>query len=247
VNNKTVIISGGSRGIGRAIALRLGKEGFNISFNYRESADSAATLESEISSSGGKAVGYQADIRNFEAVRQWVKDTQERFGSIDIVINNAGVIADKALALMDESDWRGVIDANLCGVFNLTRAAIVPMVKQKSGNVVNITSVTGITGMPRQTNYAATKAGIIGFTKSLAKEVAKYHIRVNAVAPGFIETDMIGGLKDSYKQEMLEKIPQGRFGKPEDVAGAARFLISEEARYITGQTIVIDGGMTMAN
>lgn len=246
MKGKTAIISGGTRGIGRAIALKLAGEGVNISFSYLKSADEAEKLKGEITSLGVKVKAYQADVEDFDAIHQWVGDTKEYFGTVDIVINNAGIIMDKALALMERSDWQKVINTNLGGVFNLTHAAIITMMKQKSGDIVNITSVTGIVGMPRQTNYAASKAGIIGFTKSLAKEVAKYNIRVNAVAPGFVETDMIKDLKDSHKQELLKQIPLGRFGKPQDVAGIVKFLVSEKASYITGHTIVVDGGMTMA-
>jgi len=245
LKNKTAVISGGTRGIGRAIALRLAKLGANISFNYLKSKDAAKSLEGEISSFGVKAKAYQADIKDNAAVSAWVKNIKEYFGSIDILINNAGIINDKALALMTEPDWKGIIDTNLGGIFNLTHAVILDFIKQKSGDVVNITSISGIVGTPRQTNYAATKAGIIGFTKSLAKEVGSYNIRVNAIAPGFIETDMVKGLKDNYREEQLRQIPLGRFGKAEEVAQVAEFLLSDEAKYITGQVLVMDGGMTM--
>lgn len=245
LKNKVALISGGTRGIGKAIALRLAKEGANISFNYLKSKEAAQKLEKEISSLGSKVKAYPVDIKNFDAVNQWVKDTKEYFGGLDIVVNNAGIIIDKALALMEKSDWKEVLDTNLSGVFNLTRAAIITLIKQKSGQIVNITSVTGLVGKPRQTNYAATKAGIIGFTKSLAREVAPYNIRVNAVAPGFIDTDMVKGLNDKYKEEILKLIPLGRFGKAEEVAGIVSFLVSEKSKYITGQVIVADGGLTM--
>ena len=172
-------------------------------------------------------------------------DTRKTFGGLDIIVNNAGVIKDKALALMERDDWRDVINTNLEGTFNLTRAGIIDFIKQKAGAVINITSVSGIIGMSRQTNYAASKAGIIGFTKSLAREVASYNIRVNAVAPGFIETDMLKALKDEYKEQVLKQIPMMRFGKPEDVSRMVRFLASEDTGYITGQTFVVDGGLSM--
>jgi len=174
-----------------------------------------------------------------------VDDTRKTFGGLDIIVNNAGVIKDKALALMERDDWRDVINTNLEGTFNLTRAGIIDFIKQKAGAVINITSVSGIIGMSRQTNYAASKAGIIGFTKSLAREVASYNIRVNAVAPGFIETDMLKALKDEYKEQVLKQIPMMRFGKPEDVSRMVRFLASEDTGYITGQTFVVDGGLSM--
>jgi 3-oxoacyl-[acyl-carrier protein] reductase len=244
--NKTVIISGATRGIGRAIAIELAKVGSNISFNFLRSIKDAEDLEKEIRNFGINVKSFQVDIRDYEAVKLWVDETKELFGDIDIVINNAGIIKDRALALMELPDWHEVINTNLDGTFNLTRAAIVTFIKQKSGVIVNITSVSGIMGMSRQTNYAASKAGIIGFTKSLAKEVASYNIRVNAVAPGFIETDMLKDLREDYKSQIIKQIPLGRLGRPEEVAKVVKFLVSDEANYITGQTIVIDGGISSA-
>lgn len=243
--NKTVLISGAARGIGRAIALELAREGANISFNFLKSSSEASVLEKEIKDLGVKVKPYQADIKDYSAVKLWVDDTKEVFGGIDIVINNAGIVKDKALALMDPNDWHEVISTNLEGTFNLTRAAIVSFIKQKSGVIINITSVSGIMGLPRQTNYSASKAGMIGFTKALAKEVAAYNIRVNAVAPGFIETDMLRDLKEEYKAQIKKQVPLNRLGRPEEVAKAVKFLVSEDAEYITGQTFVIDGGMSM--
>ncbi|MFA4889436.1 MAG: 3-oxoacyl-[acyl-carrier-protein] reductase [Candidatus Omnitrophota bacterium] len=246
LKNKIAIISGASRGIGRAIAIELAQEGANIAFSYLKSKSEAQVLEEELKTLGVKAKASQVDISDFEAVSGWVKETKELFGGLDIVINNAGIIKDMALMFMEKADWQVVIDTNLGGVFNLARAAIIGFMKDKSGNIINISSVSGIIGVARQTNYAASKAGIIGFTKSLAKEVGAYNIRVNAVAAGFIDTDMTKGLKDSYKNEMLKQIPLGRFGKPEEVAKVVKFLASDEARYITGEVIVVDGGLTMA-
>ncbi len=242
---KTAVISGAARGIGRAIALELAGAGVNISFNYLKSSRDALALEKEIEKSGVRAKSYQVDIKDYDAVKSWVDDTKKTFGGLDIIVNNAGVIRDKALALMERDDWRDVVNTNLEGTFNLTRAAIIEFIKQKAGAVINITSVSGITGMSRQTNYAASKAGIIGFTKSLAREVASYNIRVNAVAPGFIETDMLNDLKDEYIEQVLKQIPMMKFGRPEDVARMVRFLASEDAGYITGQTFVVDGGLSM--
>jgi 3-oxoacyl-[acyl-carrier protein] reductase len=244
LRNKTVIISGATRGIGRAIAIDLAGEGANISFSFLKSNKDAEDLVKEIEYLGVKVKSFQVDIRDYDGVKSWVDSTKELFGGIDIAINNAGVIKDKALALMEPDDWHEVINTNLDGTFNLTRAVIITFMKQKSGVIVNITSVSGIAGMSRQTNYSASKAGIIGFTKSLAKEVASYNIRVNAVAPGFIETDMLKDLKEEYKSQIIKQIPLCRLGRPEEVARVVKFLASDEAGYITGQTIVIDGGLT---
>lgn len=244
LKKKTVIISGAARGIGRAIAIELASEGANISFNFLKSSEEARTLEKEIKNFGVDVKSYQVDIKDYNAVKSWVDNTKELFGGIDIVINNAGIIKDKALALMEPDDWREVINTNLEGTFNLTRAAIVTFIKQKSGVIINIASVSGILGLPRQTNYSASKAGIIGFTKSLAREVASYNIRVNAIAPGFIETDMLKDLKEEYKSQIIKQIPLSRLGKPEEVAKVVKFLVSDDASYITGQTIIIDGGMS---
>ncbi len=245
LKNKTVIISGAARGIGRAIAIELASEGANVSFNFLKSSTEAMALEKEIKKFGVNVKSYQVDIKDYNAVKSWVDNTKELFGGINIVINNAGIIKDKALALMEPEDWREVINTNLEGTFNLTRAAIVTLIKQKSGVIMNIASVSGVVGLPRQTNYSASKAGIIGFTKSLAREVASYNIRVNAVAPGFIETDMLRDLKEEYKSQIIKQIPLSRLGRPEEVARAVKFLVSDDASYITGQTIVIDGGMSM--
>lgn len=242
--DKTIMISGAARGIGREIALELAREGAKISFNYIRSKADAAELESEITDAGGRAKSFQVDIRDYDAVKSWVVETVELFGGLDIVINNAGIIKDRALALMAPEDWHDVMKTNLDGTFNLSRAAILTLLKQKSGSIINISSVSGIMGIPRQTNYSASKAGIIGFTKSLAREVGPYNIRVNAVAPGFIETDMIEDLNDDYMDQIKKQIPLGRFGKASDVAKLVKFLISDDSKYITGQTFVVDGGLS---
>jgi 3-oxoacyl-[acyl-carrier protein] reductase len=246
LKDKTAVVSGASRGIGRAVAFELAREGANVSFNFHSSETEARELESDLQKLGVKAKAFQVDIKDYGAVKSWVDDTMDSFGGVDIVVNNAGIIKDGALALMSPENWKEVINTNLDGTFNLTKAAIIIFMKQKSGNVVNITSVSGMTGMPRQTNYAASKSGIIGFSKSLAKEVAAYNIRVNAVAPGFIETDMVRDLNESYLEQVMKQVPLNRMGRPEEVARAVRFLASDDSNYITGQTIVIDGGLSSA-
>lgn len=245
LENKTVIISGASRGIGRAIAVELASEGGNISFSFHKSGRDAEGLEDELRRSGTNARAFCVDVRDYNAVNAWVQETKELFGGLDIVVNNAGIVRDRALALMGPDEWHEVMDTNLDGVFNLTRSSIVTFIKQKGGVIINISSVSGTIGTPRQTNYSASKAGIIGFTKALAREVAPYNIRVNAVAPGFIETDMLKGLAEDLKGQAVKHIPLSRLGRAEEVARAVSFLVSDKADYITGQTIVIDGGMSM--
>jgi 3-oxoacyl-[acyl-carrier protein] reductase len=241
--DKVAIVTGGTRGIGRAIVLMLAQEGANVVFTYLKSIKDAEMLSKEVEKLGRASIALQIDVRDFEKSKELVEKTKQTFGSLDILVNNAGITNDKALMLMSKEDWQEVIDTNLTGTFNVTRSAIVTFLKQKSGNILNISSVSGISGMARQTNYAASKAGIIGFTKSLAKEVASYNIRVNAVAPGFIETDMLSNLKEEYKNELKKQIPLGRLGRVEDVLGVIKFLLSDAANFITGQTVVVDGGL----
>ena len=246
LKDKNAMVSGATRGIGRGIALELAKQGANISFSFISSVKEAEVLEKELIALGVKAKAFQVDIKDFNAVKTWVEETRAFFGGLDLVVNNAGIIKDKALAMMDIKEWHDVISTNLDGTFNLCRAAIITFLKQKSGNIINITSVSGMVGLPRQTNYSASKAGIIGLTKALAKEVAAYGIRVNAVAPGFIETDMLKDLSDDFKAKILEHVPLARVGRVEEVAKAVKFLATDESKYITGQTIVVDGGMSIA-
>lgn len=245
LKDKVAIVTGASRGIGKAIALMLAKEGCDVVFNYLKSKEEAENLKSQIEKVGRKCLALQLDVRNFEQAKELIEKTKQEFGKIDILINNAGITKDKALMLMTKEEWFDVLDTNLNGVFNVTRNAVITFLKQKSGNIVNITSITGMVGMARQTNYAAAKAGIIGFTKALAREVGNYNIKVNAVAPGFIETDMIAGLKEEYKNQIKENIPLGRFGSVVDVSNAVKFLLSDAGNFITGQVIVVDGGLSI--
>jgi 3-oxoacyl-[acyl-carrier protein] reductase len=196
-----------------------------------------------VKSLGRRALPIHVDVRDFEGAQSLVDSVKKEFGQLDILINNAGITKDKSLMMMSQVDWSDVIDTNLTGVFNTTRASIITFLKQKSGNIVNISSVSGIHPLPGQVNYAAAKAGVIGFTKSLAKEVAPYNIRVNAVAPGFISTEMTAALSDKAREKFLKMIPLQRFGTPDEVAKVVLFLLSEESQYITGQTIQLDGGL----
>lgn len=241
--SKTVIISGGSRGIGRACCLAFAKEGANVVFTYQKSSEEAQELSKQITALKARCISVQADVRDYASCRQVIEKALEKFESLDILINNAGITRDKALFLMLPEDWKDVIETNLGGVFNMTRAAITTLLKQKSGCIINMSSVSGLDGLPRQTNYSASKAGIIGFSKALAKEVAAYNIRVNAVCPGFINTDMVQGLKEDVKKKMMDNILIKRFGEPEEVARVCLFLASGAARYINGQSIRIDGGL----
>lgn len=243
LKDKVAIVTGGSRGIGKAIVLELASQGANVAFNYLKSKDAAEEVKKEVESKGKKVLVFQCDVKNLEAMTKMVEETKDKFGRLDIVVNNAGILKDKVLAFMEEQDWEDVISTNLSGVFNLVKAAIITFMRQKSGDIINITSVAGVTGAPRQVNYSSSKAGIIGFTKALAKEVAGHNIRVNAVAPGYIETDMTSPLKN--KDDILKTIPLARFGKPEEIAKVVSFLLSDSARYITGHVIKVDGGLAM--
>ncbi|MEK7369047.1 MAG: 3-oxoacyl-[acyl-carrier-protein] reductase [Planctomycetota bacterium] len=245
LKGKVAIVTGGTRGIGRAIALELARNGADVAFSYAKNVEKAKEVEGEIKKLGVKALAMQSDVANFNQSKEMVNNAIKELGKIDLLVNNAGITRDKILMMMSEEDWKAVIDTNLSGVFNCSKAAVVPMMKQRSGSIINITSVSGLVGMAGQTNYSSSKAGIIGFTKALAKEVARRGVRVNAVAPGFIETEMVQALDQKYIDEMLKLIPLGRVGKAEEVARVVAFLASDDASYITGHVINVDGGMVM--
>lgn len=242
---KNALVTGGSRGIGKAIALELAKQGANVAINYSNNKELAEEVVREIQKYNVKSIAVKADVSKEEEVNNMIKSIKEIFGSIDILVNNAGITKDTLLLRMKIEDWQKVIDINLKGTFLCTKAVIRDMMRQKYGKIVNIASVVGITGNAGQANYSASKAGIIGFTKSVAKELAVKNININAIAPGFIQTDMTDELSDSIKAEMLNAIPMKRYGKPEDIANVVAFLCSEKASYITGQVIHVDGGMVM--
>ena len=241
--DKVAMITGATRGIGKQIALTLANEGYNIVLNYRTENDELKQLKNEIESKKVKCLTVQGDVTNFEDCKQMIESAIKEFGKIDVLINNAGITKDMLLARMKEEDFKQVIDVNLVGTFNMTKNVISYMMKARSGRIINISSVVGIAGNAGQTNYSASKAGIIGFTKSLAKEVASRNILVNAVAPGFIETNMTDVLKQEVKDEIAKNIPLKRMGTPQDVANVVKFLASEDSSYITGQVISVDGGM----
>jgi 3-oxoacyl-[acyl-carrier protein] reductase len=219
------------------------QEGADCAFTYSSNRDAAESLSDEVQRLGRRALPVQLDVRNFEGAKTLVDTVKAEFGQLDILVNNAGITRDKSLMMMGQEDWSDVIDTNLTGVFNTTRACIISFLKQKSGNIVNISSVSGIHPLAGQVNYAAAKAGVIGFTKSLAREVAPYNIRVNAVAPGFISTEMTAELSEKARDKFLKLIPLQRFGTPDEVAKVVLFLLSDLSRYITGQTIQLDGGL----
>lgn len=245
LTGKTALVTGASRGIGRAIALELAEKGANIVVNYAGSEQKAEAVVEEIENLGVKAIKYQANVSQEEEVKSMIKETVKTFGSLDILINNAGITKDNLLMRMKESEFDDVIQTNLKGAFLCVKAATRQMMKQRDGRIVNVASVVGISGNPGQANYVAAKAGLIGLTKTAAKELASRNIRVNAVAPGFISTDMTDALTDEQQKDMLQLIPLARLGEPEDIAKTIRFLVSDDAAYITGQTIAIDGGMVM--
>jgi 3-oxoacyl-[acyl-carrier protein] reductase len=242
---KVALVTGGSRGIGRAIALTLAEHGADVAINYAGNTAAAEEVKGAIEGMGRKAILVQGNVADTDGVQAIVNQVVKELGRLDILINNAGITRDGLLMRMKEADWDAVLETNLKGVYNCSKAVMRTMMKQKSGRIVNMASVVGEMGNAGQANYAAAKAGVIGFTKSLAKEVASRGITVNAVAPGFIATDMTSVLTDEQKAEMARTIPLGRAGQPQDVANAVLFLVSEEAAYITGQVLNVDGGMVM--
>lgn len=245
LTGKAALVTGASRGIGRAIALELGRLGVKVAVNYAGSEAKALEVVDEIKALGSDAIAIQANVSDADSVQNMVKQVIETFGSLDILVNNAGITRDNLLMRMKEDEWDDVISTNLKGVFLCTKAVTRQMMKQRSGRIINIASIVGVSGNAGQANYVAAKAGVIGLTKTTAKELASRNITVNAVAPGFITTDMTDKLPEDVKQEMLKQIPLASFGEPEDIAHVVSFLASEGSRYMTGQTLHVDGGMVM--
>lgn len=242
---KTAIVTGASRGIGRKIALELGKEGYNVVVNYAGNKEKAEEVVSEIKSFGVEAFAFQANVSEQDEVKTMIKETTSQFGTIDVLVNNAGITRDNLLMRMKQDEWDDVINTNLKGVFNCVQAVTRPMLKQKSGRIINLSSVVGSLGNAGQVNYVATKSGVEGMTRTFARELASRGITCNAVAPGFIVSDMTDQLSDELKEQMKSQIPLARFGEDSDIAHTVAFLASDKASYITGQTIHVNGGMYM--
>ncbi|TYS91107.1 3-oxoacyl-[acyl-carrier-protein] reductase [Rossellomorea aquimaris] len=245
LEGKVALVTGASRGIGREIALELAREGCNIAVNYSGSEAKANEVVDEIKGLGREAIAVQCNVSDSDAVQAMVKETIGQFGSVDILVNNAGITRDNLLMRMKEAEWDDVININLKGVFLCTKAVTRQMMKQRSGRIINISSIVGVSGNPGQANYVAAKSGVIGLTKTTARELAPRGITVNAIAPGFISTDMTDQLPEDVRNEMLKQIPLSRFGGPQDIAKVVTFVASESASYMTGQTLHIDGGMVM--
>jgi 3-oxoacyl-[acyl-carrier protein] reductase len=245
LTGKSAIVTGGSRGIGKAIALRLAKQGADICFSYRGNQEAATATKAEIEALGRKCVAVQADVTQPDAAEALVKAALDAFGKVDILVNNAGITRDDLIMRMKPEDWRDVLETNLFGAFWTLKAVTRPMLRAKSGRIINITSVSGQAGQMGQANYSSAKAGLIGLTKASARELGSRGITVNAVAPGFVLTELTEGLADEWKQRITEQTPLGRFGTVEEVAYSVAFLASDEAAYITGQVLAIDGGLVM--
>ncbi|HDE4757632.1 TPA: 3-oxoacyl-[acyl-carrier-protein] reductase [Staphylococcus aureus] len=242
---KSALVTGASRGIGRSIALQIAEEGYNVAVNYAGSKEKAEAVVEEIKAKGVDSFAIQANVADADEVKAMIKEVVSQFGSLDVLVNNAGITRDNLLMRMKEQEWDDVIDTNLKGVFNCIQKATPQMLRQRSGAIINLSSVVGAVGNPGQANYVATKAGVIGLTKSAARELASRGITVNAVAPGFIVSDMTDALSDELKEQMLTQIPLARFGQDTDIANTVAFLASDKAKYITGQTIHVNGGMYM--
>ncbi|MFH8884108.1 3-oxoacyl-[acyl-carrier-protein] reductase [Streptomyces californicus] len=240
---KVALVTGGSRGIGRATVLRLAQDGHDVAFCYRSRPDAARELEKEVSECGVRVYSHQADVSVADSVRELVAATEDRLGAVDIAVTSAGIVRDQPLLLMKDEDWNDVLATNLDGTYHLCRSVVFEMMKRRSGCIVNISSVAGVYGNPTQSNYSASKAGIIGFTKALAKEVGQYGIRANVVAPGFIETDMTAALSDKVREQAVKNVPLRRLGRPEEVADSVSFLVN--AAYVTGAVLQVDGGIVV--
>ena len=245
LQNKKAIITGGTRGIGKAIVLEFAAQGCDVVFTYNSSADAAREIESKSDEFGVKLMGVQADAADFAEAEKTIKYTLDNLGGLDILVNNAGIAKDNLLLRMKEEDFDSVIRANLKSVFNYCKFAVKPMMGQRKGKIINISSVVALIGNPGQSNYVASKAGVIGFTKSLAREMASRNITVNAIAPGYVSTDMTGKLNEKQREAVLSQVPLNRIANPEDIAKASVFLASDDSDYITGQVLAVDGGLTM--